>query len=180
MTLLVTAPLAEGASIERAATQIDRAADFGCGDGSKNKEECPEWWQGNTEPDADAGAGGMEAAVRSQDNCWVLPKPPGIYYKNLLGMKLFGYYLDAEWCSSNGKITSFSSSDSPRIFFPLWHYRAKVLNHHHRSPDDRTLTKWVAASFGLCLEKTGCVQEKILHVKLTVVAGGTYTWSTEG
>ena len=129
-------------------------------------------------PTPDAGAA---ESLQAGSGCRVPRKAPRLRDYSAVGILLWSYFLDANWCWSGRKITSFSAQPVPLVHAPLWNFEKHEINRTVIDPSGEALwrQKQAQGHFQFCMTKIGCVKNKFPYIKMTVVKDG-HGWSAVG
>jgi len=102
------------------------------------------------------------------------------YAKSAVGLKLWSYYLDVDWCYRRGRITSASANPFPETHVPLWSFNKQLAFRKSGGKRKKAYRVFAQGQFQLCVTKLGCIQDRNPWINVTARGNGTHDYDSGG
>jgi hypothetical protein len=100
--------------------------------------------------------------------------------KNLLGMRIWGYFSKIDFCYANGKIASKTWTKWGEVYYIYWAWKGNIGTSTSGGVGSTSYRGWTQGSFAYCVPYALCAQNKYPWLDLTVYGTGSYTYNGGG
>jgi len=93
--------------------------------------------------------------------------------KNVIGMTLWKYTQQIDWCYDGSKVTSKFRTRYGTVYMPFWKFNGHIGNQEQGGEGQWSYRAWTQGEFSLCLGgNIGCIQHVYPWIDMTVYGNG--------